>query len=209
MHLYGLDFSISFCQILHQMGKGETTVLCEKAHNPLQAVKMVYKYVNNWVLSTLVAVFCLSMSMVHAAERGPVTNLSLPRFVSMKAKEGNVRRGPSLTHRIDWVFKHNNMPLLITAEFGHWRRVQDMEGQGGWMHYALLSGVRTVVVKTPNLALRLKPNIAAATAVFAEERAIATLEECTIDWCEIASDGYSGWAPKADLWGVWDYEIRE
>ncbi|KAB7613329.1 aspartyl-trna synthetase [Amylibacter sp. SFDW26] len=170
---------------------------------------MVYKRVNNWFLGTLATVFCLSTSVLHAAERGPVTNLPLPRFVSMKAKEGNVRRGPSLTHRIDWVFQHSNMPLLITAEFGHWRRVQDMEGQGGWMHYALLSGVRTVVVKTPNLALRLKPNIAAATAVFAEERAIAALEECIIDWCEISSGGHSGWAPKADLWGVWDHEIRD
>ncbi len=191
------------------MGKGETTVLYEKRQKSRQAVKMVYKSVNNWVLGVLTAVFCLSTAVVYAAERGPVTNLPLPRFVSMKAKEGNVRRGPSLTHRIDWVFQHNNMPLLITAEFGHWRRVQDIEGQGGWMHYALLSGVRTVIVKTPNLALRLRPNIAAATAVFAEERAIARLEECLIDWCEISSDGHSGWAPKADLWGVWEHEIRE
>ena len=69
-----------------------------------------------------------------AAERGQVTNLPLPRFVSMKAAEGNVRRGPSLTHRVDWVFRHEDMPLKITAEYGHWRRVQDSEGQGGWMH---------------------------------------------------------------------------
>ena len=58
----------------------------------------------------------------RADERGPVTNLPLPRFVSMKAAEANVRRGPSLTHRIDWVFKHEDTPLEITAEHGHWRR---------------------------------------------------------------------------------------
>ncbi len=170
---------------------------------------MVRKIVLRTFSSILAVWLSFSTAIVYAEERGPVTNLPLPRFVSMKAKEGNVRRGPSLTHRIDWVFKHNNMPLLITAEFGHWRRVQDMEGQGGWMHYALLSGVRTVIVKTDQLALRLKPNIASATAVYAEERAIAKLEECTLDWCEISSNGHSGWAPKADIWGVWDHEIRE
>ena len=46
-----------------------------------------------------------------AAVRGPVTNLPLPRFVTLKAGEANVRRGPSLTHRIDWVFTAKGMPL--------------------------------------------------------------------------------------------------
>ena len=49
----------------------------------------------------------------------------MPRYVSMKANEGNVRRGPSLSHRIDWVFQRRNMPLQVIAEYGHWRRVID------------------------------------------------------------------------------------
>ena len=73
------------------------------------------------------------------AGRGSSTNLPVPRFVSLKSSEGNVRRGPSLEHRIDWVFRHRDMPLRITGEFGHWRRVEDNEGQGGWIHYSLLS----------------------------------------------------------------------
>jgi SH3-like domain-containing protein len=142
-------------------------------------------------------------------ERGVVTNLPIPRFVSMKAKDGNARRGPGLTYRIDWVFQHTNTPLLVTAEYGHWRRVQDKDGQGGWMHYALLSGVRTVIVTVPNMALRIKPNVAAATGAYAEEGAIANLNECSLDWCFISADGASGWALKTDLWGVWADEIRD
>jgi SH3-like domain-containing protein len=64
-----------------------------------------------------------SFSIVHAEQRGQVTNLPIPRFVSMKAPEGNVRRGPSLSHRVDWIFKQKNTPLKIIAEFGHWRQV--------------------------------------------------------------------------------------
>ena len=79
--------------------------------------------------------------------RGPVTNLPLPRYVSLKGSEGNARRGPSLSHRIDWVFTHAGMPLRVTAEFGHWRRVEDRDGAGGWVHYSLISGVRTVIVE--------------------------------------------------------------
>ncbi len=144
-----------------------------------------------------------------AAERGTVTNLPLPRFVSMKAKEGNARRGPGLTYRIDWVFQHTTMPLLITAEFGHWRRVQDKDGQGGWMHYALLSGSRTVIINKPDITLRIKPNLQAAPAAYAQEGAIVSLNECLPDWCSIASKGHEGWALKTDLWGVGAKELRD
>jgi len=33
-----------------------------------------------------------------------------------------------------------------TAEYEHWRRVEDQDGAGGWVHYSLLSGVRSVLV---------------------------------------------------------------
>jgi SH3-like domain-containing protein len=68
---------------------------------------------------------------------GPETNLPLPRYVSLKTNEGNARRGPGLDYRIDWVFVREDMPLRITAESGHWRRIEDREGQGGWVHYQL------------------------------------------------------------------------
>ena len=82
--------------------------------------------------------------MVYAATaraetlRGSVTNLPIPRFVSIKSDECNVRRGPSLSHKIDWVFTRKGMPVEITAEYGHWRRVRDRDGVGGWVHYSLL-----------------------------------------------------------------------
>ena len=70
--------------------------------------------------------YSLTISSSYAGQRGQVTNLPIPRFVSMKAPEGNVRRGPSLSHRVDWIFKEKNTPLQIIAEFGHWRQVVDL-----------------------------------------------------------------------------------
>ncbi|MCB2129906.1 MAG: aspartyl-trna synthetase [Rhodobacteraceae bacterium] len=147
---------------------------------------------------------------VHAdAVRGSATNLPLPRFVSLKASSGNVRRGPSLSHRIDWVFRHRDMPLLVTAEFGHWRRVEDSEGQGGWIHYALLSGSRTVLFEQDHAALRSRPDTTAPVLAEAESGVIARLESCNLDWCRVNADGTDGWAAKAALWGVGADEIRE
>lgn len=142
-------------------------------------------------------------------ERGPVTNLPLPRYVSMKASKGNVRRGPSLTHRIDWIYTRRDMPLEITAEYGHWRRVRDRDGAGGWVHYSLLSGARTVIVEETILDLHNRPDLAAPVEARLTVGVIARLGECQPDWCKISSGGYGGWARRASLWGIVAGEIVE
>lgn len=153
---------------------------------------------------------CAGLQPGRADEtRGSVTNLPIPRFVSLKAPEGNVRRGPSLTHRIDWVFKRRSMPLMVTDEYGHWRRVQDLEGAGGWMHYSLLSGVRTVIVREDMVALRRTPEDKAPVNAHAEAGVVARLGPCDEGWCRIRAGRHKGWAPKAALWGVFPGEIRE
>lgn len=138
----------------------------------------------------------------HDPGIGPETGLPIPRFVSMKASEANIRRGPSMTHRVDWVFRHQGLPLIVTAEYGHWRRVIDRDGAGGWVHYAMLSGTRTVIVDADRVELRAKPNALAPIKAEAERGVIARLEDCADQWCEIRADGRKGWVHEADLWGV-------
>ncbi|WP_220800155.1 SH3 domain-containing protein [Roseobacter sp. OBYS 0001] len=155
----------------------------------------------------------VSASIASATEpvkttTGPITNLPMPRYVSMKASEANVRRGPSLTHRIDWVFKRRDMPLLIVAEHGHWRRVEDRDGQGGWIHYSLLSGVRTVIVEE-TLNIHSRPNTDSPVNAMLEAGVIARLGKCEPDWCQVRSGGFRGWTPKTLLWGVLPDEVRD
>lgn len=155
------------------------------------------------------ALLVLTGAALAGTDRGPITNLPLPRYVSLKAPKANVRRGPSLTHRIDWVFLRRNMPLQIVAEHGHWRRVKDRDGQGGWVHYSLLSGVRTVIIEKDMLALNLRPDAETPVAAQLEMGVVARLGKCGPDWCRLNAGGYKGWAQKAALWGVKPSEIRE
>lgn len=161
------------------------------------------------LLSVAVVVALLGVGAASAAERGSVTNLPLPRFVSMKASEGNVRRGPSLSHRIDWVYKRRNMPLQITAEHGHWRRVQDRDGAGGWVHYSLLSGVRTAIVEVDVLTLHARPDPSTQVTAQLLLGVVAELRQCQLGWCELSAGGYRGWAPKGGYWGVRPDEVFE
>lgn len=175
-------------------------------------------------LALFLGIFGLSGAMVAAQELenagpddsaildpglGPVTHLPVPRFVSLKTAEGNVRRGPSTEHRIDWVFTHRGMPLKLTAEFEHWRRVEDNEGQGGWIYYTMLSGVRTVLVTESQTELHLGPGEKTGVVALADEDVIGRLGACTKDWCEVDAGGQSGWIEKTHLWGVDPDETRE
>ena len=142
-------------------------------------------------------------------QKGQVTNLPIPRYVSLKVKEANARRGPSLSHKIDWIYKRQNMPLEIYAEYENWRRVRDFEGLGGWVHYTLLSGTRYVLVKNELLEMRLLPSIDAQVIAKVPQLNIATLDKCNKDWCRIIDGGYKGWVPKKEIWGVYENEVKD
>lgn len=160
-------------------------------------------------LAGLILAYLIGITPLSAQELGPETNLPMPRFVSLKASEGNVRRGPSLSHRIDWVFVRRNMPLQVTAEYGHWRRVSDREGFGGWVHYALLSGTRTVIIDVDGLPLLNRPAADATENAVLQTGVIARIEQCTDDWCQLSADGHKGWAPKGGYWGVGPDEVLD
>ena len=63
------------------------------------------------------------MSASSASIISKKTGLPLPRFVSLKGNKVNLRRGPSLDYKIDWVYQRKHLPVMIVSEFGHWRKV--------------------------------------------------------------------------------------
>ena len=160
-------------------------------------------------LLVLFSVIILLSEPALAVEKGAVTNLPLPRFVSLKASKANARRGPSLSHRIDWVYKRKHMPLEIYAEYENWRRVRDIDGAGGWVHYSLLSGVRTAILKVNMQPLTKGPDENSNIVARFEKDVIAKIEKCELKWCQLTTGGYKGWVPKTSIWGVYDEELRD
>lgn len=155
------------------------------------------------ILTPLLAALTLGAAAAEERRLGPETNLPLPRFVSLNTDKANVRRGPGLSHRIDWVFLRRGMPLQVVAEHGRWRRVRDQDDTGGWVHHALLRGARSAVITAaPNAPLHAEPSRDAPVVALAESGAVARLEECSAAWCRIEADGVDGWAEKSAIWGV-------
>lgn len=143
-------------------------------------------------------------------QRGPVSGLPLPRFVSLKADRVNLHEGPSRDHRTTWVFQRAGLPVEVTAEFDVWCRVRDSEGTEGWVLHSLLSGRRTALVapwkKGEVFDLRSQPDKNAAPIAKLQSGVIAALKSCDGAWCHITGEGFDGYMPQTSLWGVYPNE---
>src|SRR5271166_4318992 len=79
--------------------------------------------------------------------KGTVTGLPIPRFVSLRTDDVNLRSGPGTRYPIEWVYRRRDLPVEIEREFEVWRLIQDQDGVKGWVHQATLAGRRGFVVK--------------------------------------------------------------
>jgi SH3-like domain-containing protein len=139
------------------------------------------------------------------------SGLPVPRFVSLRAGEANMRSGPGEQYPIKWVYRRPGVPLEIVAEYHHWRRVRDWQGTEGWMHGNMLAGRRSAVVLGETRMLRARANSVSGVVARLEPGVIAKLVRCPQDsaWCEIEAESIKGWLPRVDLWGVYPDETVE
>ena len=162
-------------------------------------------YIDNILTYTLVAMFLLAGNL-HSAS-AEQSKLSVPRFVSIKFNEVNVRTGPAKDCPIEWVFIKKGEPVEVVAEYDGWRKVRDINGEGGWAHSSVLSRHRFVVITTNNIT-PLLGNPADYDNVVAKvsPKLRCALKKCKKDWCLIDCNSYKGWLPKKYLWGVYPEE---
>lgn len=136
--------------------------------------------------------------------------LPVPRFVTLGPDEVNVRTGPGTRYPIKFVIRKGGLPVEITREFQVWREIRDVDGDKGWVHKAMLSGRRAIIVKGQVRTILKKPDEAAQPVVRLEPGVIADLEGCREKWCSVKIATYDGWIKKTDIWGVYDAEtIKE
>ncbi len=164
------------------------------------------------IIGTLFLIMCAPTVAVaeSAAESatGASTGLPVPRFVSLKSDEVNVRTGPGTRYPIQWVYQRDGLPVEIVEEFDLWRKIRDMDGGTGWVHKSMLSGARRAFIygKEPQI-VRANPQSEARAIIKAESMVIVDMLECEVSWCRVQLSGRKGWVQKQSLWGVYKDEI--
>ena len=141
------------------------------------------------------------------------TGLPLPRYVSLKSSNVNVRRGPGQEYDIAFTFVRAGLPVEITQEFDTWRKIRDSEGSEGWVLHSLLSGKRTAVVapwqSDGQFSAHRRADGSAAVVAYLQPRVVAEVERCDGDWCLLKGESFEGWMEQERLWGVYPQEKFE
>ncbi len=163
-------------------------------------------------ISALVVSLALAGAALAAAGESEA-NTRPAKFASLKASEVNVRIGPSFNHEIAWTFRRQGLPVKVIQEYDIWRRIQDSDGDEGWVHKKLLSNRRTALVapweKGVPLATRRQPEEDAAITALVEPGVVADVTACTGAWCYLEGEGFAGWIEQRQLWGVTASETFE
>ena len=151
--------------------------------------------------------FCLLFNTSYSNEIGQVTGYKIPRFVSLKSDEVNLRIGSSTNYPIIVKYVTKNIPVEITDEYERWRKIRDMEGNEGWIHGDLLKGDRFVIIIKNNksiIHMYSKPDGVPIGEI--GESNIAKIKVCLEKWCKIKFESHKGWVNKKNLWGVYEKE---
>ena len=140
--------------------------------------------------------------------KGSNTGSPLPRFVTLRSDEVNLRTGPGTRYPIDWVYKRRDLPVMIEREFDAWRLIRDPEGVKGWVHQATLAPRRSAVIIGGEQTLRHDPRDDAAPVARLKPGVILRLRSCeaTSDWCLAQVQDYRGWIRRTEIWGTFPGE---
>jgi|SRR5690625_3080418 len=137
------------------------------------------------------------------------SGLPVPRFVSLRAGEVNVRAGPGFRYPIEWVYRRAGQPVEIIDEYETWRRIRDWEGTLGWVHQSMLQGRRNVRLEGEEQLLRGEAARNGTPLARVEPGAIGALRRCRSDWCEVDFSGHVGWLPRDSVYGIYPDETLD
>lgn len=124
------------------------------------------------------------------------------RYASLRANEVNVRAGPGVRYPVKWKFVQRHMPVQVIAEFDTWRKIRDWEGAEGWVHRAMLSAKRSLIIVGRGRTMRRHADERAPAVARLAPGMVAVVLKCPNEWCKIEAQGYEGWIRRAGVWGL-------
>ena len=152
--------------------------------------------------------FVFFFNQIYASEIGEITGYKIPRFVSLKSNDVNLRVGPSTNYPIEIKYIKENLPVEIVDEYDVWRQIQDIDGRLGWIHKSLLKGDRYGVILSDikNEAFIFNHPLGDQIGKIGNKN-IVEINKCLKKWCFIKIKDKKGWIEKKNLWGVYNSEI--
>jgi SH3-like domain-containing protein len=136
--------------------------------------------------------------------KGSNSGLPIPRFVSLRSAEVNLRSGPGERYQIDWVYQRRDLPVEIEREFDIWRLIRDADGVRGWVQEVMVMGRRSFEVTGADRTLRSDADDTSRAVAILKVGVVGRLRACAAkaDWCQVQVGDYRGWLRRDEFWGT-------
>ena len=145
----------------------------------------------------------LFFNFSYAKEFGIETGLELPRYVSLKSNESNIRVGPSKNYPILIKYIIVDYPIKVIDEYEDWRKIIDFQDNIGWIHKSLIKGERNGIIFSENKKrINVYNTMSGKIIGEIDSGLIVNLSKCKINWCLIIKNNHRGWIEKKYIWGV-------
>ncbi len=135
---------------------------------------------------------------------GAVTKLPVPRFVSLRSDEVNLRAGPGFQYPVIAVYQRAGLPVEIIGEFNVWRQVVAPDGGKGWVHEATIRARRGFYITKLQVVMRTAPSANASIAAYLNQGVSGELIRCDqgSDFCKARAGHVTGYLARGDFWGA-------
>ena len=115
-------------------------------------------------------------------------------------KIANIRSGPGTEHEI-LVQAETYYPLNILENSGNWLKVEDFEGDEGWIHKSLISRISTVITIKKKCNIRSGPGTKYDILFVSKEGVPFKVLKKKGNWIHIEhAAGHRGWIHKSLVW---------
>ena len=150
-------------------------------------------------IALAVVLFVTTLSPAAEAQKERKT----PYWASISASEALMRSGPGKNYPAKWLYKRADLPIKVMEVYPSWRKIQDPDGETGWMLVNLLSDTRTALVSgTERRPMHEAPDSTSRVRYLAEPGVVGRLLKCASNWCDFEVRGRRGYISTDHIWGV-------
>jgi SH3-like domain-containing protein len=153
-------------------------------------------------MNNLVKYLVLGGTLMAAAGATAQSARKTPYWASIEEAEARMRTGPSTEYPVKWVYKRQYLPVKVLSVYEVWRKVEDPDGDQGWMHVRLLSPNRTAIVTSAGVSeLRDEPSPTSRISWRVEKGVVGKIDDCQKGWCRLDIAGRAGYIETDRIWG--------
>jgi SH3-like domain-containing protein len=150
--------------------------------------------------ATLAAVLAVGMTVGSAQAQ---EERKTPYWASISATKAAMRTGPGRNYPMTWIYLRQDLPIKVVETYPNWRKVQDPDGESGWMLQRLLSDTRTAYVTgTEPRPMYEKPDAGSKLRYRAEPGVVGRITDCASGWCLLDVGGRQGYIRTEHFWGT-------